>query len=156
MADITQADLEKCYKPQQVRSASCDDGSGVPGPALADAMETASKQARMILARAWPDPDAQTALIAGDQSIVSDICDLAMYELTKRSLAWVGADGKPIFLQTKKDAEQHLKDIAAAELRPNSEETAGANPTYRDRVNVPASPQFIFAPTVGTPRPGGY
>lgn len=153
MADITQEDMEQHYKPDEVRRASCDDGSGVAGPALSDAMESASKQARMILGRAWPDPAAQTKLIENDECIKGDICDLAMHELTKRSSAW-WIDGKPPYQAIKKEAEQHLTDIVNAALRPNSEAQAGANPRYQSRVNAPVN--FVFAPTSTRPNPGGY
>jgi len=138
---------------------SCDDGSGVAGPRLAGAISAASRRAQLILGRAWPSQAQIELLVAGDDAIKGAICDMAFYELTKGVKAWIGADGKPLLFQVNKDAEAMLNGIADAELRSQGEVTAGGNPRYADRVNIPVAaqePQFIFAPTVGKPSPGGY
>jgi hypothetical protein len=156
---ITQADIEARHKPREVRSAACDDGSGVAGTSLTTAIATACRRGQLILGRAWPAQSQIEALVAGDDAINGALCDMAMYELTKRVKAWIGPDGKPLLFQVNKDAEAMLTAIADAQLRSNGEATAGLNPRYADRVNIPVASQetqFVFAPTVGKPTPGGY
>lgn len=153
---ITQADIEARHKPKEVRSAACDDGSGTAGPALATAISTASRRAQLILGRAWPTQSQVEALVAGDDAVNGAICDMAMYELTKRVKAWIGQDGKPLLAQVNKDAEAMLNAIADAQLRSNGETGAGANPLHNVRVNSPDDPQFVFAPSLTNRNPGGY
>ena len=153
---ITQADIEARHKPKEVRSAACDDGSGTAGPALATAISTASRRAQLILGRAWPTQAQVEALVAGDDAVNGAICDMAMYELTKRVKAWIGQDGKPLLAQVNKDAEALLNSLADAQLRSNGEVGAGANRLHNIRVNSPDDPQFVFAPSLTNPTPGGY
>lgn len=153
---ITQADIEARHKPREVRGAACDDGSGTPGPALATALATASRRAQLILGRAWPTQEQVELLVAGDDAVKGALCDMAMYELTKRVQAWIGQDGKPLLAQINKDAEALLNALADAQLRSNGETTAGANPRHDVRVNSPDEPQFVFAPSMRNPSPGGY
>ena len=153
---VTQANIEDRYDATQVRDAFCDDGSGTPGTSLVTAIATASKLASMILAKGGWGADEIVLLVAGDEAINAWVCDLAMYEGTKRKLAWLNDQGFPILTQVRKDALAGLEDVAAARKRPESEATAGANKTYRDRMNVVSTPQFMFAPSKAYPKPGGY
>lgn len=153
---ITQADLEARHKPKEVRSAACDDGSGTPGAPLGTALATASRRAQLILGRAWPAQAQFEALVEADEAIKGAICDMAMYELTKRVKAWIGQDGKPLLAQVNKDAEALLNSLADAQLRSAGEAVAGANPMHNPRVNVPEEPQFVFAPSMSNRTPGGY
>lgn len=157
MADlITQAILEAHYKPRQVRDAACDDGSGDPGTSLATAISTASKRAKMILAKGgWSEESIET-LVGDDDALESAVCDIAMYELTKRNLAWIDQSGRPIMRTAKDDAVALLEDVASAKLRPASESTAGANGRFGNRSNVRRDPQYMFAGSRSKPTPGGY
>lgn len=157
MADlITQAILELHYKPRQVRDAACDDGSGTPGVSLATAISTASKRAKMILAKGgWGDAQIDT-LVAGDEALQAAVSDIAMYELTKRNVAWIDQNGRPILRTAKDDAIKLLDDVASAHLRPASEATAGSNTRFNGRMNTPTEPQYMFAGSRSKPRPGGY
>lgn len=157
MADlITQAILELHYKPRQVRDAACDDGSGTPGTSLATAISTASKRAKMTLVKGGWSETAIEALVDGDEALQAAVCDIAMYELTKRNVAWIDQNGRPILRTAKDDAIQLLEDTASAKLRPASESTAGSNSRFKDRMNVRSEPQYMFAGSRSKPRPGGY
>ncbi len=153
---VTQADLELRYKPRQVRDAACDDGSGDPGASLDAAISTGSLRASMILAKGGWGADAITLLVQGDDALVTAVCDLVMYELTKRNLAWIDATGKPILRTAQADAIKLLEDVAAAHLRPASEADAGKNKRFANRMNVRAEPQYMFAGSRSKPNPGGY
>lgn len=157
MADlITQAILELHYKPRQVRDAACDDGSGTPGVSLSTALSTASKRAKMILAKGGWNETAIETLVAGDEALQSAVADIAMYELTKRNVAWIDQSGNTILRTAKNDAVKLLEDVAAAHLRPASEATAGSNSRFAGRMNTLTEPQYMFAGSRSKPRPGGY
>lgn len=158
MADITQADLEAKFTPQQVRKVFADDGSATPGPRLAAACEEASKIARAILRKSWPSAEALDALIAGDAGVRGAICTLAMEIGADAHPEWLRADGKGMFTDAADRARKTLEAVAKAELRPESETTAGANPTYQDRITLTEEPepQFLFAPSQGKRPRGGF
>jgi hypothetical protein len=134
---ITQADIELKHKPQEVRGASCDDGSGVAGPRLAAAIAAACRRGQLILGRAWPTQAQIELLVANDEAVKGALVDMAFYELVKGIKSWIGPDGKCLFAGPNKDAEALLNGVADAELRSNGEATAGVNPRYADRVNLP-------------------
>jgi len=157
MADlITQAILEAHYKPRQVRDAACDDGSGEPGISLSTAIATASKRAKMILVKGGWSHEAIETLVGDDETLQAAVADIAMYELTKRNLAWLDQQGRPILRTALTDAIQLLEDVASAKARPESEATAGANTRFNNRMNVRREPQYMFAGSRSKPRPGGY
>lgn len=153
---VTQADLEQRYKPRQVRDAACDDGSGTPGTSLASAISTGSKRAKMILGKGGWSEDAIETLVAGDEALQTAVCDIVMYELTKRNVAWLDQQGRPILRTSKDDAIAMLEAVANASLRPVAEATAGSNSRFKNRMNVRRSPQYMFAGSRDKPRPGGY
>lgn len=157
MADITQADLEAKFTPRQVQRVFTDEGSPTPGPRLAAACEEASKIARAILRKSWPSAEALDALIADDAGVRGAICTLAMEIGADAHPEWI-ADGKGIFTDAADRARKVLEAVAKAELRPESEATAGTNPTYQDRITLSQEPepQFLFAPSGGKRPTGGY
>lgn len=157
MPDITQDDLELKFTPQQVRRVFSDDGSSAPGPRLAAACDEASRIARAILRKSWGSENIDK-LIADDAGVRGALCTLAME---------IGADAHPEWQQNGKGpytdagarARKVLEDIVKGDLRPESESTAGANPTYADRITTPDAtdhPQFLFAPSGGKRPAGGY
>lgn len=155
MADITQADLEARFTPRQVQRVFTDDGANTVGPRLELALEEASKIARAILRKSWPGATNLDALIANDASIIGAIATIAMELGANAHPEWQNADGTGPYSKAGIAARATLTAVAAAELRPESEAQAGANPTYIDRVTAP-DPNFIFAPVNGKNSGGGF
>lgn len=150
---ITREDLEERYPPQHVRGVFADDGSREPGPRLPVACAVATRLGEAVLLKAWTAEQIR-GLVAEDEAIKSAFCKLAMYEGADGKPEWMG-EGRP-YASLRKNALETLELLVKAELRSRAEATVGANPNRKGSVSSPDSPQFMFAPSKGRPRPGGY
>lgn len=152
---VTQTDLEKRYPPSTVRRTFSDDGSGAPGDRLQIALDEAYDMVSMRVRKIWPTADSVEDLVTNSPALVGVVCRIALA---------LGASGRPEYRADQKgpldsDIQAALKTVdrvVSADLRPASEEDAGANPTYDERISSPESPQFMFAASNGRPKPGGY
>lgn len=156
MPDYTsQADLEAQFGPEQVRRVFSDDGLTVSSAALAAAIARASRVVDSVLARAWPDAVTR-ATVAGDEGVKAIASTLAMHYGYQRRPE-MRSDASPEG-PLAKDADRALADldrIAKGELRPEVAD-GGTNQNVVGRLTTPQTPQFMFAPSRGRPRPGGY
>ena len=151
---VGQSDLETFFPANHVRLVFCDDGTGNPGPRLAVACSVGCRQADSILLKAWED-DNLAALVAGDDAIRLAVCSRVMAVGVLGKPEWSG-EGAP-YAQLKKDALATLQLLATAQLRSRAEKTGGgANPNAKGSIGSAACPQFVFAPSLRNPRPGGY
>lgn len=156
MADplVTQADLDARYPPNHVARIFCDDGSGLPGPRLAMALDEGSRQAEAILLKGWTSLDSIKKLVDEDSAVKGAICRLVVSLGCEGKPEWSG-EGAP-YATARKDARQTLEDVARAALRSRGEAVAGKNTNQLTRVSNPQCPPFMFAASKGRPNPGGY
>jgi hypothetical protein len=152
---VTFAQMTASFTARQVRETFTDDGAATMNEtAFNEAVEAASGIADAILGKAWPDATSR-AEIAADPAVNYQIRIIVMHLGAGRKPEWRGPGGNP-YESDRKLAEKTLERIAVAGLRPAAESTAGANPNVGGATNVPESPQFVFAPSVGRPNTGGY
>jgi hypothetical protein len=150
---IVQADLEQRFRPDVVKRVFSDDGGGVAGPRLDQSARAASRQADAVLLKAWT-VDQVPLLVAEDEAVWSAVCELAMAHGTEGKPEWSG-DGAP-FEDLRRRALEMLEMLAKAQLRSRGEAVAGANPNVKGSVSSVESPAFMFAPSRGRPKPGGF
>lgn len=151
---ITQQDLEELFTPAYVRRVFCDDGSAVPGPRLARAIQAASHQASAILGKAWPDPEQIAQLVGEDAGAKLAVCQLAMAIGCDARPEWSSDNGGQA-AQYRKEARQTLVDMVERRLRSPGERTSGANRNTLPRATV-VTTSFEFAPINGRPPRGGF
>lgn len=154
VAYIDQAVLEAEFGQEQVRALFCDDGSGTPNATrLERCCRIASREADTELLKGW-GLEAIATLVFEDDAAKTAVCKLAMAAGALGKPEWMGPNSP--YAGFRDEAFKTLNAIAKANKRSAGESKAGANPHLRGATAAPQSPQFMFAPTRGRPRPGGY
>lgn len=152
---VTQTDLEKRYPPDAVRRAFSDDGTGSPGARLQVALDEAYDMVSMRVRKSWPSATSVEDLVTNSPALTGIVCRIAMALGTGGRLEYRADQKGPL----DGDLQSMLKtvdQIVKADLRPASEDDAGSNPTYSERIESQESPQFLFTPSIAKPSPGGY
>jgi hypothetical protein len=152
---VTQTDIEKRYPASAVRAAFSDDGSGSPGARLQVALDEAYDMVSMRIRKCWPSATGVEDLVTNSPALTGVVCRIAMA---------LGTAGRPEYRADQKgplDGEiqtalKTVDGVVAADLRPESEDDAGANPTYTERIASVEDPQYLFSPSINKPSPGGY
>jgi len=141
---VTQSEVEERFTPIQLQRLYIDDGGNAPGTAFATAIKSASRRAAMILKAAGWDAESIYKLVSDDDALKDAVCDMVMHFGTKRRTEWY-VDGTPPFQAVFKEAVAMFKEVAQANVRPISEEDAGQNQMWDERINANEDPEFVFA-----------
>lgn len=158
MALVTQSDLEGFFTPRLVRGTFTDDGSSLPGPRLAQALEAGSNLAMADLGvvPAWTTEEAVQAIIDADAGAKLAVCQLVMAIGVEAKPEWGAHSDQNQGARWASAGHAYLKALVAREKRSPAENQPEVG---RNTVNLPRSVnarQFEFARRRDQGSSGGY
>lgn len=148
------SDLERHFGETRVRDVFCDNGKREYTDRLAECCARASRRTETCLGAGW-STDQIEILIREDEDIFAAGCELVMgFGMSSGRPQWNTGDKAP-YLTMISGAEKVLRDYASGVSKSRAEAQAGLNP--RRRVGkVSDRNSFMFAPSDGHPRRGGF